>query len=416
MRKLFPIVVLSVLAALAAITSLAQPPQSPDGSKPASTNVSGAQYPRVTADGRVIFRVKAPDAQKVEIVPLNGLIDNPSANPGLMENTGINGLGKGPYEMTKGADGYWIVTTPPAVPGFHIYSIRIAGGYFNDPSTETVFESNQWATGVEVPEPGVDFYLPQDVPHGQVCQFLFYSKLTQQWRRVFVYTPPGYDNNPQQRYPVLYLRHGGGQNETDWPKPGHANLILDNLIAAGKAVPMIVVMDTGYRTGQGQAQGAQSAASIVRPPAENSPDMGATMVQEEIPAIDANFRTIAGRDHRAMAGLSGGSLATLSTGLRNLGTFSALGIFSRPPQDKFDVKTAYSGVFSDAAEFNKKLHLFFWGAGTAETGIFNSVKATRAAFDLAGIKYTYVEIPGLAHEWQNWRKQLNDFAPLLFRW
>ena len=318
--------------------------------------------------------------------------------------------------MTKGADGYWTVTTPPAVPGFHIYSIRIDGGYFDDPASEAVYESNQWATGVEVPEPGVDFYLAKNVPHGQVRQFLFYSKVMEQWRRIFVYTPSGYDENPKQRYPVLYLRHGGGQNETDWPRPGYANLILDNLIAAKKAVPMIVVMDTGYAPRPAQPPAAPSTASIVRPAAESSPDTVSTMITEEIPAVDANFRSIADRDHRAMAGLSGGSLATLTTGLRNLDTFSALGIFSRPPQDGFDVKTVYGGVFSDSAAFNKKMHLFFWGAGTAEKGIFNSVQATRTAFDAAGIQYTYHEYPGLAHEWQNWRKQLNDFAPLLFRW
>jgi enterochelin esterase-like enzyme len=284
----------------------------------------------------------------------------------------------------------------------------------NDPSSETFFGANRELSGVDVPEPGVDFYLPRDVPHGQVRQFWYHSKLTEQWRQVNIYTPPGYEAQPNGRYPVLYLRHGGGEDQTGWAKQGHVNFILDNLIASGKAKPMIVVMENGYANKPGHPRMAQ--ASPNPRPSPETPEIAEVTVKEVIPAIDANFRTIPDRDHRAIAGLSMGSMQALSTGLHNLDTFSAIGVFSRPPIDHFDVQTIYGGALADAAGLNKKLRLFWFGAGTEETGIYNSLQASRAALDKAGIKYTYVEYPGLAHEWQNWRKQLNDFAPMLFQW
>jgi enterochelin esterase-like enzyme len=391
---------LAMLLVTAFATSAAE---LPDDSKPAATNVRNALYPRVSSDGRVTFRVKAPDAQKVQIQPLNGLV----------ENNGYNGLGKTAYDMTRDQDGYWTVTTPPVVPGLHYYYVQIDGATFSDPSSQTFFGANRQTSGVEVPEPGVDFYLPKDVPHGQIQIFWHYSKLTGQWRRAFVYLPPGYNTHPSQRYPVLHLRHGGGEDESGWVEQGHVGFILDNLIAAGKAKPMIVVMEAGYATLVSKP-GAAPAPSLR--PSPETPEIAEVTVEETIPAIDANFRTLADREHRAMAGLSLGSLQALSTTMHNLDKFSAVGVFSRPPIDNFDVKTIYGGAMADAAVFNKKVHLYWWAAGTEEEGIYNSVKATRAALDQAGIKYRYVEYPGLAHEWQIWRKQLNDFAPLLFRW
>ncbi len=404
MQRRFSIGLFLAILALAASIGRAQ---APEDSKPASTNVSGAQYPRVSSDGRVTFRVKAPDAQKLSILPLSG----------MPENNGINGLGKGPYEMTKDSQGFWTVTTPPAVPGLHYYSVVIDGVEVDDPSSETFYGANHEMSMVEVPDPNADFYLPKDVPLGQVRIFWHFSKITGQWRRVFVYTPPGYDTHPQQRYPVLYLRHGGGEDETGWTKQGHVSFIMDNLIAAGKAKPMIVVMGSGYATSATPASNPQAGTgNPLRPSPEAGNALMDVTIKELIPAIDANFRTIADRDHRAMAGLSMGSIQTLSIGLHNLDTFSALGVFSRPPIDNFDVKTIYGGVMADSAAFNKKLHLFWWGAGTAEAGIYNSLKATRASFDMAGIQYTYVEYPSLAHEWQIWRRNLYDFAPKLFQW
>jgi len=376
--------------------------QAPGGSKPASSNVRNAEYPLVSPDGRVTFRVRAPTAQKVEILPLIGLR--------------ANGLGKGAYEMTRDSEGFWSVTTPPAVPGLHYYSLVIDGVSVADPSSETFYGANHEMSAIEIPEPGVDFYLPKDVPHGQLRIFWYLSKVTGEWRRVFVYTPPGYDIHPRQRYPVLYLQHGGGENETGWPKQGHVNFILDNLIAAGKASPMIVAMGSGYAVRAGEAPSPVVPASPGRPSQEVSEAVEEVTVKELIPAVDAGFRTIADRSHRAMAGLSMGSVQTLSIGLHHLDTFSALGVLSRPPVEDFNPGTAYGGVMADAASFNKRLHLFWWSAGTAEEGIDTSVKATTAAFDKAGIHYTFVEYPGLSHEWQTWRKSLYDFAPRLFQW
>jgi len=380
--------------------------QTADNSKPASTNVMNAEYPRVSADGRVTFRVKAPEARQVEIEPL-------SKYP---ENNGYNGLGKGRFNMKKGSDGYWMVTTPPAVPGLHFYYVLLDGATFLDPSSEAFFAASRATSAVEVPEPGVDFYTMKDVPHGEVRIFWHYSKLTQQWRRVYVYLPPSYDANPKQRYPVLYLRHGGSEDERGWTDMGHANLILDNLMATDKAKPMILVMEHGYASFPGIPPETSPSSTPTRPWPEMNPEVAKVTIEETIPAIDANFRTIPDRDHRAMAGLSMGSLQTLSTTLHHLDTISALGVFSRPPIDNFDPRTIYGGVMADANVFNEKVHLFWWSAGTAEIGIYDSMKATRDNLDKAGIRYSYAEYPGLAHEWQLWRKQLNAFAPLLFQW
>jgi enterochelin esterase family protein len=270
-------------------------------------------------------------------------------------------------------------------------------------------------SAVEVPEPGVDFYTPGDVPHGAVQLFWHYSQLTQQWRRDEVYLPPGYEQDSRRRYPVLYLRHGGGEDESGWVQQGHVNFILDNLIAAGRARPMIVVMELGYAQVPGAAPAAPSPNTPLRPGPE-SPEVAAVTMQETIPAIDARFRTLADREHRAMAGLSMGSLQTLSTTLHHLDKFSAIGVFSRPPIDNFDVHALYGGALADAASFNRQVHLFWWGVGTEEAAIYTSVQATRAVLSAAGIHYQYAEYPGLSHEWQVWRKQFNDFAPLLFRW
>jgi enterochelin esterase family protein len=365
-----------------------------------------AQYPSITPDGRVTFRIRIPDARQVQIAPL-------AKYP---ENNGYNGLGREPYQLAMGQDGYWEVTTPPVVPGLHYYYVVVDGATFLDPSSEAYFAGGRATSAVEVPEPGVDFYLPKDVPHGQVRVFWHFSNLTRQWRRVYVYLPPGYDSHPQRRYPVLYLRHGGSEDERAWTEMGHANWILDNLIAAQKAVQMIVVMEHGYATFPGKEPQTSPTATATRPWPEMNPEVARVTVEETIPAIDAAFRTIPNRNQRAMAGLSMGSLQTLSTSLHHLDTISSLGVFSRPPIDDFDPKTIYGGVMADPGVFNKKVHLFWWGAGTAEPGIYESVKATLINLDSAGIHYRFVEYPGLSHEWQVWRKQLNDFAPLLFRW
>jgi enterochelin esterase-like enzyme len=372
-------------------------------SKPAIPNTQAhfqdEKYrPCVHPDGRVTFRVQAPLAQKVQIEPING----------QPENNGYNGLGKAPYDMTKDENGLWSVTTPPAVPGLHGYWLVVDGFRVNDTCCKTYGSTKMQTCGVEIPEPGVDFYDIKDVPHGQVHMQWYYSKITNAWRRAYIYSPPDYDNNPEQRYPVFILRHGGGEDETGWVEQGRANFILDNLIAEGKAQPMIVVMDWG--------QAPRPNQPIHIPSTPPPPEIGEVTIQELIPMVDATFRTLPDREHRAMAGLSMGSVQTLYIGLTNLDTFSYLGVFSRRPMSatEFDVQKSFGGVFTDAAAFNQKVKLFWWGAGTAEEGIYNATKANLAELAEAGIKTVFVEFPGTSHEWQTWRKSLYDFAPRLF--
>ena len=370
-----------LLAALFTFTLCRSQPA--DDSLPASSNVMNAQYPRVHSDGRVSFRVNAPNAQKVQI--------QPGGND--------NGLGKGPLDMIRDEKGVWTLTTRPAVPGFHYYWLLVDGFAVNDPGSDTYFGWAKETSGVEVPEKGVDFYDARDVPHGEVRLRIYHSKTTNQVRRTLVYTPPGYDRG-NTRYPVLYLQHGAGENGTSWTKQGRANLILDNLIAAGKARPMIVVMETGYATKPG-------------PP--NSPNaFGDLLVNDLIPLIETTYRTLAGREHRAMAGLSMGGAQTLQITLTNLDKFAWIGSFSAPMRN-FDLKSSYNGVFNDAAAFNKKVRLLWIGAGTVEENIIRGAKAMHDALDQAGIKNVFFESVGTAHEWQTWRRHLNAFAPMLFR-
>ncbi len=381
----------TLIIALTFAVSMAQAPA--DDSRPASSNVLNAQYPRVHSDGRVTLRLTAPNAQKVQLQP--GGADN--------------GLGKGPIDMTRDEKGLWSITLPPAVPGFHYYWFLVDGLAVNDPGSETFFGWGRQTSGIEVPEAGADYYGARNVPHGDVRLRLYESKVTGAARRAYVYTPPDYDANVKARYPVLYLQHGAGENATSWTKQGHANLILDNLIAAGKAKPMIVVMDTGYATRPGATpvQGATGTPQI--PNAFED-----VVVNDLIPTIDASYRTIADRENRAMAGLSMGGGQTLQITSKHLGLFAWIGSFSAPLRN-FDVKTSMNGVLNDAPAFNKRVRLLWIGSGTGETAIHDAASQLHTSLDAAGIKHVVFESPGTAHEWQTWRRSLNEFAPRLFR-
>lgn len=368
--------------------------------KPAPTNIPMAQYPCVYPDGRATFRIVAPKASSVQV------------------RVG------GTFEMTKGEDGAWMVTTPPLVPGFHYYSIVIDGVAVNDPGSHTFYGTSKDSSGIEIPEQGVDYYLPKDVPHGQVRMHWYFSKITGAWRRCFIYTPPDYETNLKARYPVLYLQHGSGEDETGWVIQGKANFILDNLIAEKKAVPMIIVMENGYAGRPGEKPPAPPPAAAgrgVRPPA--GPSTAAfeeVLIKEVIPMIDSKYRTIPDREHRAMAGLSMGGNQACRITLGNLNVFSHVGMFSGTclglGTQPFDPKTAFGGVFADAASFNKRVRLVWIGLGTAEPEPFPaSIKAFRESLDKGGIKYVYFESPGTAHEWLTWRRSLYDFAPRLFK-
>jgi enterochelin esterase-like enzyme len=361
-------------------------------STPASSNVGNAEYPQITSDLRVTFRLKAPNATKVQL-------------------RGGAGLVKDALELVRGDNGQWSVTTPPAVPGFHYYWFVVDGLNVNDPSSYSYFGWGCERSGLEVPEKGVDFYeAKQGVPHGEVRARWYHSTITGKWRRAHVYTPPDYDKDARTRYPVLYLQHGAGENERGWIEQGRANFILDNLMAAGKARPMILVVDTGYASKPvDKAQTAQA-----RPPGPTSA-FEEVMLGELIPMIDSSYRTLADREHRAMAGLSMGSMQTLQITLKHLDTFAWIGAMSGPPRQGFEVKTSYDGVFSDAAAFNQKVKLFWLGAGTVEEQFHRSTVAMHAALDQAGIKNVFFSSQGTDHEWQTWRRSLHDLAPRLFR-
>jgi enterochelin esterase-like enzyme len=379
---------------------------------PAASNVPGAQIPSIHPDRRITFALKAPDAASVLVA-------------------GGDGLGAGPFPMTKGADGIWSVTTPPSVPGFHYYWLVLDGVAVNDPASETYFGYGKETSGVEVPEAGADFYALRDVPHGEVRAKWYLSKTTGAWRRALVYTPPGYAEHSTTRYPVLILQHGSGEDETGWTRQGRAQFILDNLIAAGKARPMIVVMDRGYalRPGAPVPIGGPNAWSHNLHVAFTS--FEDVVVHDLIPMIDASYRTIPDRGHRAMAGLSMGGMQTLFIVLQHLDFFAYIGSFSGPivanlqvtdldafriQAAPFDAKTAYGGAFSDPSTFNKRVKLLWLGVGSAESDEFRSgIGGAVEALRTAGLRLEYFESSGTAHEWQTWRRDLHDFAPRLFR-
>ena len=294
----------------------ASPP--PSDAKRASTNAPGQEYPMVDSQGRATFRVYAPDAKTVRVL-----------------NT----------DLTKGPDGYWTGTTRPLDPGFHYYTITIDGASVADPY------SQGWS-GIEIPDAGVDFYDLKDVPHGEVRVRPYFSKIANAWRQAYVYTPPGYDSNPNSRYPVLYLQHGAGEDERGWTMQGRANFILDNLIAEGKAKPMIVVMDNGGGSALFANRGAAPAAGAIpgagRGNAINA-QFGEILITEIIPMVEANYRTLKDRANRALAGLSMGAGQAWQIGTANLDKFAYIGGFSGAnggPQ------TAHNGVMADAKAYS----------------------------------------------------------------
>ena len=413
-----------LLAALAATClagrAWAQPPAD---CTPNALNIPSAPYPCILPDNRVMFRVLAPDAQKVTVR-----------------------LGKG-FEMTRAPDGLWYVTTTPQVVGFHYYTLAVDGAVVADPATRTFFGSGFDNSGIEVPEPVQDaaYYTLKDVPHGQIGQHWYYSKVTGAWRRAYVYTPPDYHTDLKAKYPVLYLMHGWGENEQGWHTQGHVDVIMDNLIAEKKARAFIIVMDNLNAVKPGEsaqlyaARGGITQAVPQPPPAPGvapAPSAGAPvgrgaappagarplgsavftemMFTDLVPMVERTFRVAPGRENRAMAGLSMGGMQTFTTTLQNLDKFAYLGGFSGSSGGRggFDPKTSSAGVFADAAAFNKKVKLLFLGIGSVEGP---GTKTFSEQLTQAGIKNVYFESPGTAHEWLTWRRCFKDFAPRLFR-
>jgi enterochelin esterase family protein len=312
-------------------------------------------------------------------------------------------------------------------PGLHYYTIIVDSAEVSDPGSTAYFGGSKWASAVEVPEAGADYYLPKDVPHGQVREVWYHSSVTSTWRHALVYLPPNYDTQTKIRYPVLYLQHGGGEDETGWIRQGKANFILDNLIASGNTNPMIIVMANGYANRAGYTPPDLTGKPFGSPEMMKlmQERMGAfedDMTQALTPFIDKTFRTNPDRKHRAMAGLSMGGMQTFQVTFNHLELFSYIGGFSGAANvfamgdEKLDTKTAFNGAMADPAAFAKRVHLLWIGVGTDEPDrMKEGLEKLHTSFEEGKIKHVFYESPGTSHEWQTWRRDLKDFAPRLFQ-
>lgn len=382
---------------------------------PSPYNLSGAQFPRIEADSRVTFRFNAPNAKKVQVSIYNV-----------------------PYDMVKDSSGVWTYTSEPQDAGYHNYWMIVDSAIMLDPATDAFIGYSHMCNGFEIPDPNGGFYDLKDVPHGNVQIENYYSTVTESWRHIYVYTPPDYEKNTSARYPVLYLQHGGGEDQRVWIEMGRTNLILDNLIAEGKAKPFIVVMETSAARkpgepipqmrapgapapGQGAPGGQPGQGAPGAQPGPGAPGQGAPggqaarprmgfsfdtyaelMIKDMIPYIDKNFRTLSDQANRAMSGLSMGAMCTKAVTLAHLDTFGYIGLFS-------------GGTIAPAEITDKsKVKLVFMSYGSRERGS-ESVKNAADALNQAGIKGVSYVSPLTAHEFQSWRRSLKEYAQLLFK-
>lgn len=344
--------------------------------------------PEIGSDNRVTFHVKAPGAHDVRVVNLSDTL----------------AMGAKEYPMKNNGDGLWSVTTKPCRAGFHYYELSIDGFRCADPSSPSYFGWGKWTSGLEILDKNLDFYQPKDVLRGEVRNHWYASKITGTLRKCIIYTPPGYDQNNSIKYPVLFLQHGAGESELGWTMQGKLNIIMDNLIAAGKAKPMIVVMDNGYA--------ARAGSENPERPAGKDNLFEDLVVNELVPMIDKDYRTVNDRNSRAIAGLSMGAGQALNTGLDHLDKFGSIGAFSGGAWD-FDINTSFHGIFRDPAKLNGSLRLLWIGCGTMDDG-YRQLKNFHEILDTKGINNVWFEGPG-SHEWQVWRKHIYEFAQLLFK-
>jgi enterochelin esterase-like enzyme len=450
-RAVCPAVLMVVMATGVAWAQMGKTPVLPASAAgtahQSAYNFPTAQYPRIEADNRVTFQFKAPDAQKVQVA---------------VNNT--------PVDMVKGENGVWTYTTAePQDLGYHNYWMVVDGAIVLDPATDAFIGYSHMCNGFEIPDPDGGFYELKDVPHGNVLIKNYFAKSINAWRHIYVYTPPEYEKNPTKRYPVLYLQHGGGEDERVWTEMGRTHVILDNLLAEGKITPFIVVMETSAVPGVPQGR---SAAPAPAPSAPGAPAAGAApgtpgapprgamfgiggpnggaygqlMVNDLIPWVDANFRTLADQPHRAMAGLSMGAMQTKSVTLANLDKFSHIGLFSGGTISMDDV--------NNTPGFKEKVKLVFVSYGSREIGANRGAgrapgagappapapapaagapapaagapaprpggfggdpKLSIDALNAAGIKAAFYVSPLTAHEFQSWRRSLREYALLLFK-
>lgn len=346
---------------------------------PVSTTSGNSKYPQLLPDGSAIFSLKAPDAKRVQL--------------DLVKK----------YDMDKNIDGVWEVQTDSLSEGFHYYSVIIDGLAVADPASDTFYGMGRMASGIEVPFKGDAYYAEKEVPHGDIRIKKYYSSVLRSWRQFYLYTPPGYDKNTEEQYPVLYIQHGGGEDESGWVMQGKTDLILDNLIAEGKAKPMLVVM----------ADGNMPASAMT----ENGLELFTNELKNSlIPFIEDNYRAKPGAENRALAGLSMGGIQTLYAGVQNTDMFSYLGVFSSGwfANDNTISDGQYVFMKEHSTEINKNLKEFWIAMGGEEDIAYKNCKAMLSKFDDMNIDYTYSEYPG-GHSWPVWRNNLMNFAPLLFK-
>jgi len=353
----------------------------PPDTKPLSSNPDNADFPRIFPDNSVLFKYYAPQANSMEV--------------SLLKN----------YEMEKDENGIWSVTTGPLDPGFHYYSYIIDGVSVSDPASKAYFGYNRYMSGIEVPEKGLDFYDFKNVPHGEIRSISYYSDNLNSWRSLNIYVPFEYARNDKS-YPVLYLQHGGGENEESWVVQGKVASIMDNLIAEGKVKEMLVVMSDGRLPNTAYSQIGMDNFKI-------------ELIDHIIPFIEEIYRVVPSAEYRALAGLSMGGGQAFYVGLGNPDVFSSVGIFSSgifggiPTISSFNAENEIPGIYSDTENFNSSFELIYISCGETD----QRIEATRKIIDEfreKGVQVTFSHFSG-DHEWQVWRKSLHDFAQRIFK-
>ena len=350
--------------------------------KPNITNQLGRQYPMVNSQGAVRAQLRAPQANAVRL-----------------------DIGGRKYEMVKDDQGVWTGTSAPQDVGFHYYQLEVDGASVPDPGTVYFFGAGRWGSGIEIPSEDMDFWQVKNVPQGSIVEKYYWSKATESMRHCYIYLPAEYDKNPGKRYPVLYLQHGNAENEQGWSAQGHTGQILDNLIAAGKAVPFIVVMD--YGQGQNIHLVGQYADMLPKPqPGQRANNDGfqVVLLTDIIPMVEREYRVIADAQHRAMAGLSMGGGQTRRITLANPTKFAYVGMFSGGVMSIEDIQ--------GAAGFKETNKVVFMSSGSKENPRVMEAAESLRSIGVNAIGYVS---EGTAHEWHTWRRSLYQFAQILFK-
>lgn len=344
--------------------------------KPTSTTQQGKLYPKVNSERRVRVSIKAPTATRVQL-----------------------DIAAVKYDLVKDTAGVWIGESAPQDEGFHYYQLQIDDAAVPDPGSLYFYGASRWGSGIDIPAKDQDFYAVKNVPHGQLRESYYFSKTSNSVRRVYIYTPPGYDKETSKNYPVLYLQHGMGENETGWGSQGKTNFIMDNLLAEGKANPFIIVMENSsinLKPGPRPTGTAYYTEAFQK-----------VLFTDLIPYVEANFRVIPNQQHRAMAGLSMGGMQTHAIVVADATKFSHIGMFSSG--------TFIPSEITDIEAFKKNVKLVFMSFGGKETSGAARIGAAAEEWNKVGIKGVSYISPDTAHEWQSWRRSLYQFAQLLFK-